>query len=50
MKKTTVLPVVFTIYFSELSARYRKVTTCARVAAPSGSKVVAEVPEVMPFS
>ena len=52
VSKTAVVrrSLLISVYFSELFARYRKVTTCARVAAPSGSKVVAEVPEVMPFS
>ena len=31
------------------AARHRKVTACARVQMPSGEKVVAEVPVVMPL-
>ena len=33
-----------------LLALYRNVTICPRVQVLSGEKVVAEVPEVMPFS
>ena len=38
------------VYFSRRLALYRNVTACARVQVWSGLKVVADVPEVMPFA